>query len=540
MTKTVAIGLLGSNLDQGKGPMRWERWRPSVALCQHEGLLIDRFELLHQQRFSALAEEVVADIRHVSPETTVVTHIVEFDDPWDFEEVYGALLDFARAYPFDPDRESYLVHITTGSHVAQICSFLLVESNHIPAQLIQTSPPRRGTPANQPGSFAVIDLDLSKYDTIAMRFRQEARDDISFLKSGIETRNGEFNHLIQQIERHARRSREPILLTGPTGAGKSLLARRIYDLKQVRRQIAGAFVEVNCATIRGDGAMSALFGHQRGAFTGASQDREGLLRAARGGMLLLDEVGELGLDEQAMLLRAVEEKRFLPVGSDREVESDFQLICGTNRDLLAELGHGRFREDLLARINLWTFALPGLRDRPEDIEPNIGYELNRYPEKTGHRCTFNREARDAFLAFATSPVARWSGNFRDLNAAITRMATLATGGRITVEDVAAEIARLRASWRRQEPLAAADRPLQGLIGSDRVAALDRFDRVQLAEVVRVCCECRSMSEAGRMLFAESRKAKQRPNDSDRLRKYLARFGLSFPQLQQPQPLAGDQ
>src|SRR6185436_12447123 len=113
-----------------------------------------------------------------------------------------------------------------------------------------------------------------------------------------------------------------------------------------------------------------LFGHVKGSFTGAAQDRKGLLVAADGGLLFLDEIGELGLDEQAMLLRAVEEKRFLPVGSDTEVESDFQLIAGTNRGLAEEVRSGRFRADLLARIDLWTFRLPGLAERREDVEPN--------------------------------------------------------------------------------------------------------------------------------------------------------------------------
>ena len=140
----------------------------------------------------------------------------------------------------------------------------------------------------------------------------------------------------------------------------------------------GPFVEVNCATLRGDAAMSALFGHVKGAFTGAIRDRPGLLRAADGGLLFLDEVGELGPDEQAMLLRALEEKRFLPVGADKEVKSDFQLIAGTNRDLSDAVRQGRFREDLLARINLWTFQLPALRERREDIEPNLDYELEQF------------------------------------------------------------------------------------------------------------------------------------------------------------------
>ena len=149
--------------------------------------------------------------------------------------------------------------------------------------------------------------------------------------------------------------------------------------------------------------MSALFGHRKGAFTGAIADRPGLLRSADKGMLFLDEIGELGLDEQAMILRAIEDKRFLPVGSDKESASDFQLIAGTNRNLGEAVAAGAFREDLYARLNLWTFQLPGLAERREDIEPNLDYELDRFAEREGVRASFNKEARQRYLAFATAP-----------------------------------------------------------------------------------------------------------------------------------------
>src|SRR5688572_3846883 len=362
--RTVAIGLLGTTLDAGDAH-RWERWRPTIALCRQDDLVIHRFELLHSERHDRLADIIRQDIRSVSPETEVRTHAYPDGNPWDFEEVFGTLHGFARSYRFDTRNEEYLVHITTGTHVAQICMFLLTESRHFPARLVQTSPPRKRDPS-EPGACQVIDLDLSRYDRIASRFADERSEGLSFLKSGIATRDRRFNGLIEEIERVAIASREPILLTGPTGSGKSHLARRIYELKKSRHQLEGEFVEVNCATLRGDAAMSALFGHRKGAFTGALSDRPGLLRTADGGLLFLDEIGELGSDEQAMLLRAVEEKRFLPLGSDREVQSDFQLIAGTNRDLTLHVSEGRFRDDLLARINLWTFKLPGLSDRLED------------------------------------------------------------------------------------------------------------------------------------------------------------------------------
>jgi transcriptional regulatory protein RtcR len=524
----IVLGMLGTTLDAGTGPERWETWRPTVALCSHEDLLVRRFELLLQPRYDSLAAAVAEDIRHVSPETDVKRHHLEFRDPWDFEQVYAALHDFASSYPFDRQEEDYLVHVTTGSHVAQICLFLLTESRRLPARLIQSSPPKRNERAG-PGRYAIIDLDLSKYDLIARRFRKDHREALSFLKSGIETRNKPFNFMIERIEAVAISSRAPMLITGPTGAGKSQLARRIYELKKGRQQVEGGFVELNCATLRGEAAMSALFGHVKGAFTGALQDRPGLLRAADRGVLFLDEIGDLGLDEQAMLLRALEEKVFLPLGSDREVKSEFQLLAGTHRDLAALVGQGRFREDLLTRINLWSFHMPGLAERSEDVEANLEYELDLYERRSGDRVTFNREARDRFLRFATSRAATWRGNFRDFNASVTRMATLAPGGRISVETVEEEIERLLGSWRVPSGTTG-DVVLERLIGPERLSGMDRVERVLLKEVVEVCRKSRSVSEAGRILYAATRARRTTVNDADRLRKYLARYGLKWHEL----------
>ena len=524
MKPLTVIGFLGSTLDASKfGPSRWSKWRPSVGLTMHEDLRVDRFILIHGSAHRRLAEYVAEDIASVSPETNVEMRLIDFRDPWDFEEVFGKLLDFARAEPFDPEAEDYLVHITTGTHVAQICLFLLTEARYLPGRLLQTQP-ERGSP-NPAGTWNTIDLDLSRYDSIATRFAVASVESASFLKSGIDTHNAAFNRMIDEIERVALRSKAPILLMGPTGAGKSLLARRVYELKKLKHQIAGPFVEVNCATLKGDGAMSALFGHRKGAFTGAVADRPGLLRAADKGMLFLDEIGELGLDEQAMILRAIEEKCFLPVGADKESSSEFQLIAGTNRDLGEAVAGGAFRDDLYARLNLWTFTLPGLADRREDIAPNLDYELDRFAEREGERASFNKEARQRYLAFATAPDARWPGNFRDLAASVTRMATLSPKGRIDLDCVEAEIVRLKRLWSGQTDDGLGI--LAGVLDADALSAVDPFDRVQLAETIRVCRTSRSLSEAGRTLFAASRARRSSANDADRLRKYLARFGLDW-------------
>ncbi|MDM0115737.1 RNA repair transcriptional activator RtcR [Variovorax sp. J22R133] len=531
MKPIVVIGFLGTQLDAGRGAGRWEKWRPTVSLAQHEDKVIHRLELICTRNHLALGELVKADLASISPETTVNLVVMDITDPWDFGEVYSRLFDWARGYAFDTEREQYWAHITTGTHVAQICMFLLSESRVIPGVLAQSSPPRRQV-AGDPGSVALIDLDLSRYDAIARRFDAEQQDAVAFLKSGIATRNARFNALIEEIEHVAVRSRAPILLVGPTGAGKSFLARRMFELKKARRQVgAGAFVEVNCATLRGDGAASTLFGHKKGAFTGAATERAGLLRTAHEGVLFLDEIGELGLDEQAMLLKAIEEKRFFPMGADREVASDFQLIAGSNRDLREEVAAGRFRDDLFARINLWTYALPGLAQRPEDIEPNVEHLLSLYASETSRVVRFNVEARAAYLRFAQSGDAPWSGNFRDLSASVTRLATLADGGRITVALVEAEIARLRWLWQRAAPRAAMAAAqgvdVAALLGPGRDAALDLFDRLQLEAVLRVCRQARTLSDAGRQLFNASRTQRSVVNDADRLRKYLGKHGLSW-------------
>ena len=449
---------------------------------------------------------------------------MELRNPWDFEEVYGALHDFVSAYPFDTEREDYLVHITTGTHVAQICWFLLTEARYLPARLVQTSPSRRKDEARHPeGSATLIDLDLSRYDRIASRFRREQEESLAFLKSGIATRNAAFNRSIEQIERVAVRSRAPMLLVGPTGAGKSFLARRIYELKRSRHQLDGRFVEVNCATLRGDGAMSALFGHVKGAFTGAQNAREGLLRAADGGMLFLDEIGELGADEQAMLLKAIEEKRFFPLGSDREVESDFQLIAGTHRDLRGRVAEGLFREDLFARINLWTFELPGLAGRREDIEPNIDFELSGTPASKGGRCVSTWRPS---VATWPSPVpAKRAGPATSASCRLPSHGWRpADSGRIDEALVEEEILRLRQAW----GLDAGREPLADLLGQ-RVEALICSTACNCSRCWR-CRGAKTLSEAGRRLFAVSRQDKRNPNDADRLRKYLARFGLDWAQI----------
>ena len=184
---------------------------------------------------------------------------------------------------------------------------------------------------------------------------------------------------------------------------------------------------------------------------------------------------------------------------------------------------------MYARINLWAYTLPGLAQRPEDLEPNVEHLLARATAEIGRAVRFNAEAKAKYLAFAQSNDALWSGNFRDLSASITRLATLADGGRISTALVEAELDRLRWLWQRAgsaTPHASAV-DLESMLGADKFATLDLFDRVQLATVIGVCREARTLSDAGRKLFDRSRAKRSVVNDADRLRKYLHKFGLSW-------------
>lgn len=523
------MSLIGTQLDYvGKRVDRWSKWRPNVSLCSQEDLVVDQFHMLHDNHSSRLANNVAVDIESISPETTMTLHTINFNDPWDFEEVYAKLFDWCQHQEFDTDENDYLFHITTGTHVVQICTFLLTESRQFPGRLIQTSPDNQNINKSI-GRVQIIDLDLSKYDQLATRFDREHLEGKEFLKGGIKTKNNAFNQLITQVEKVAIRSSDPMLLTGPTGAGKSQLATRVFQLKKKRSMLKGELVSVNCATLKGENAMAALFGHTKGAFTGAQKSRDGFLLTADDGVLFLDEIGELGLEEQAMLLHAIEYKTFHPVGSDTSVQSNFQLIAGTNRDLKQEITKGTFREDLLARINLWTYELPALKDRKEDIPVNIDYEIDLFAQKTGQRVQFNKEAKNAFVNFATSNEALWSGNFRDLSSAITRLGTLADSSRITVEDVNEEIQRLKRVWNpggHQFSLGTLD----NYLAQTQIMQLDKFDAFQLDFVLSVCKRHNSMASAGRELFDVSRTMKSQTNDSSRLQKYLAKFGLKWADL----------
>jgi two-component system, NtrC family, nitrogen regulation response regulator NtrX len=210
-----------------------------------------------------------------------------------------------------------------------------------------------------------------------------------------------------------------VLISGENGTGKELVARSIHSLSRRR---SGAFVEVNCAAIPEELIESELFGHVRGAFTGAVADRRGKFEASDGGTIFLDEVGDMSLKTQAKVLRALQEQVVEPVGGTARVRVDTRVLAATNKDLTVEIRAGRFREDLYFRLNVIPIFVPPLRDRREDIPPLAAHFMRIFAREYGRRMKSLDEAAQAALAGYA-----WPGNVRELRNVIERVMIMAPG-----------------------------------------------------------------------------------------------------------------
>jgi len=227
----------------------------------------------------------------------------------------------------------------------------------------------------------------------------------------------------RQIEKLGR-TRWPVLILGETGTGKEVVARSIHAIGN-----CGPFVTIDCSALVGPLMESDLFGHAKGAFTGAASSKLGMIEMANGGTVFLDEIGELPLDMQVKLLRVLQEKEFRPVGGLQTRRSDFRVISATNRDLATEVDRGTFRRDLFYRLNVVTIRLLPLRDRKEDIPVLLQYFLDRY----GKNHSLTQEIIDAMSAYD------WPGNVRELENSIQHMVAINSGPLLHVPDLPSAI-----------------------------------------------------------------------------------------------------
>jgi formate hydrogenlyase transcriptional activator len=217
-----------------------------------------------------------------------------------------------------------------------------------------------------------------------------------------------------------------VLVTGETGTGKELVARAIHRLS---RRSARAFISINCAAVPRDLIASELFGHEKGAFTGATQRRLGRFELAEGGTIFLDEVGELPADTQITLLRVLQEHEFERVGGTKSIRTDVRVIGATNRDLEAAISAGRFRSDLFYRLNVFPIEVPSLKERREDIPILVEYFIDRFARKAGRKITgINKKSLDLLQTYP------WPGNIRELQNVIERSLIVSSGDIFSVDE----------------------------------------------------------------------------------------------------------
>ncbi len=274
-----------------------------------------------------------------------------------------------------------------------------------------------------------------------------------------------------------------VLVTGESGTGKELAARALHALSPRRER---PFIALNCAAIPRELLESELFGHTRGAFTGATKDREGLFAAATGSTLFLDEIGDASPEVQAKLLRVLQEKRYTPVGSTSERDADVRIIAATNRDLRADVGGGRFREDLYFRLHVVPLRMPALRERPEDIPLLAEVFLERAAAR--HRLPIPRLSPSAVETLIKYS---WPGNVRELANVMEAALLLAGSSELRDEHLAGLTASPPSERATPQPVEGPPSWLEGALAPLRSSTLpplkesrDAFERAYLVEVLR--------------------------------------------------------
>jgi DNA-binding NtrC family response regulator len=311
--------------------------------------------------------------------------------------------------------------------------------------------------------FDVDEILLTVERTLTQRRHEQALNALREADAcGFEAIVGQSPALMQALDlaRKAMRVDSTVLIAGESGTGKDLLARCIHS---GGRRASEAFVPVSCCAIPEQLVESELFGHEKGAFTGAVERRIGKIQVADGGTLFLDEIGEMPLDAQAKLLRVLQDGQFYPVGSNKTVESDVRFICATNRNLQQRIQEGCFREDLYYRINVIPIEMPPLRRRREDVPSLVNHFLAKHTPRVNARA--KRFTRDASALLASY---EWPGNVRELENVVERILVHHAGAE------AIDVAHLQGIVPARQAESGADlTELEGLRMDEATARLER-------------------------------------------------------------------
>lgn len=410
--------------DAGKGPIR-------QAL---EARAFDEIVLLSDYAKPEALAYINWLKQHTEAHITLRPH--KLPSPTDFGEIYKAATEeLTRLNPNDGRNINLTFHLSPGTPAMAAIWVLLAKTKH-PAILIESSREQGVKEVHIPFELSAEFIPIldKQADEALMRLMQGTPPETPEFTS-IVHHCAAMKRTIAMAHRLALRNL-PVLIQGESGTGKELFARAIHQASQ---RNSGPFITVNCGAIPLELVDSELFGHEKGAFTGANSARAGYFEAADGGTLFLDEIGELPLASQVRLLRVLQEREVTRVGATKAKSIDIRIIAATNRVLPDEIRNGRFREDLYHRLAVGVLLLPPLRQREGDLSLLIDSMLTQINTEASSQPGYSHKkisvaARNLLLQHA------WPGNVRELHNALTRASIWATGDEITAQDVAESLA----------------------------------------------------------------------------------------------------
>ena len=364
------------------------------------------------------------------PDQALTVYHAVLTSPTNFAEIYENAVEQLEKYTSLNPGVLLTFHISPGTP-AMSAVWIIIANSRFPAELIESS-----VEAGVKG----VDFPFEISADYIPRFNSYVESKIIDFSEGLPPDTPEFEMIIHKSKimadavSLAKRSAQfdvPLLICGETGTGKELFARAVWSVSE---RSGRPFIPVNCGAIPEALAESELFGHVKGAFTGAQRDRKGMIESSDGGILFLDEIGELSKDIQVKLLRVLQDKVVYRVGSSHAVKVDFRLISATNRDLFVDIKNGTFRTDLFHRIAVAFIRLPALRDRLEDLSVLTDYFLEDINKEFNNQKgwipkSISSSGRRSISAYS------WPGNVRELLNTLMRMAIWSTDGKITAKDV---------------------------------------------------------------------------------------------------------
>ena len=390
----------------------------------------DKLYLFSTPKTEQVTLETKKAISGLHPKMDVTILNVPLDDPTDYGTILNGLRKHIRLIQEDSPDVAFYVAVASGTPQMHACWVLLCAAGEIPARLLHVRPPQ--FVSKERPLVSEIDLTSSEFPVVRSKIGAllDDRDIPADLESAINQLEivGDHPSIQQALEVGAllASSNAPVLILGETGTGKELFARLIHKLSGRPRE---KFIAINCAAIPEDLVESILFGHKRGAFTGASSDQVGKFDSADSGTLFLDELGELPLPAQAKLLRVLQDGFVEPIGDEKPHEVDVRVVAATNHDLRKRIRQGKFREDLFFRLNVGEVKIPPLRERHSDIPKLALYILDKINSSLKTPRRLSQEALTRLQGH------KWPGNVRDLENVIERSARLSRKDILEADDL---------------------------------------------------------------------------------------------------------